>query len=169
MVVWVRVPFTAQKAENMKGYRKLISDRIPKTWDMALRWCKCRKRYIERIYDYSVRLYKSDVMHTQEQKKKLIEKEIILATDPKNSFSSGLELHRLRTEEDLNLLQYWEGVVDWVNWFSSNTLYIQDDAKYYSDKGVHGDELVSLIADRYEYDPKLVKHILKHSGYEFEK
>ena len=166
MVVRVRVPLTAQNVRNMNGYRKLISDRIPKTWDMALRWCKCRKRYIERIYDYTVRPYTLDIMHTQKQKISLIEKEIFDAVNPKNSFAYGLELHRLRTEENLKLLTYWEDIVQWVNWFSSHTLYIQEDAKFYSDRGVRGDELVLLIAENHELDPKLVKHILKHSGYE---
>jgi hypothetical protein len=152
----------------MKGYRKMISDNIPKTWDIALRYCKCRKKYIERIYSLYVVKYKGDVMHTLAQKKKLIEEGIHRATNSKNPFSDSLELDRLRNEKNLHLLKYWENIVSWVAWFSSNTLYIKDDAKYYYDKGVRGDELVSVIANRFDFDPKLVKHILKQIGYELD-
>ena len=150
----------------MNGYRKMISDNIPKTWDIALRWCKCRQKYIERVYRNYVAIYKNDVMHTLAQKKKLIENGIHRATNPKNAFSDSLELDKLRNEKDLQLLTYWEGVVDWVVWFSSNTLYIKNDADFYSKKGVHGDELASLIAKNHELDPELIKHILKYNDYE---
>ena len=152
----------------MNGYRKMISDNIPGTWDIALRYCKCRKKYIERVYSLCVVKYKNDVMHTLAQKKKLIEEGIRRATNSKNPFSDSLELDRLRNEKNLHLLEYWENIVSWVAWFSSNTLYIKDDAKYYYDKGVRGDELVSVIANRFDFDPKLVKHILKQAGYEFD-
>lgn len=152
----------------MNGYRKMISCNIPKAWDIALRWCKCRQRWIERVYSIGVAPYNSDVMHSKKQKEELKESYVKRICNPnKTSFRDTLELDRLLNPKDIVAYNAWMNIVEWVEWFRKILPFIRNDAKFYYDRGERGDKLALLIAENYSIDINLSKHILTQYGYEF--
>lgn len=145
----------------MSGYRKLISDRIPATWDVALRWCKCRQRYIERIYDLGVKPYNTDVMHSRKQKDDLkLEYVNHTLNAKKTKFIDTLELDRLFKPETLEDYYSWKKVADWVSWFTVKTPYITNSISIDRGLGVHDEDITKSLMDKYKITEDLATYFL---------
>lgn len=144
----------------MNGYRKLISCRIPKTWDMTLRWCKCRSKFIERVYDVHIRPFNNNVMCTRKENEKKKEKRILSYINPKGRFTDAIDL--------TNMMQYghkdevfWRSVVSWNEWFCRNALYIKGAVETAIICGADNKGLVDTISETYTQKNRvLAKFIL---------
>ena len=147
----------------MSGYRKLISDRIPATWDMALRWCKCRQRYIERIYNIGIRPLNTDVMHTRKQKDDL-KLEYVNRTfnTKKTKFVDTLELDRLFKDKTLEDYYSWKAIADWVDWFVKNIPYINNSISIDRNVGVPDEEIKQSLINKYKITEDLAKFIINY-------
>lgn len=148
----------------MNGYRKMISDRIPPIWDMTIRWCKCRNRFIEHVYDRVVRLYRNDVMHTRKERAKLISKELKEDLNPTiTDFREVVRLKYLFAYGNIIDYQYWKSVADWNQFFATHVQYIKNTCLIAKKtKGTKHDELVKEISERYNIDLKLADYILTY-------
>lgn len=111
----------------------MISDNIPKTWDLALRYCKCRKLWVERIYDLHIRPYNSDWRPLKERKrlKSIACKQYTGKTkdDFGNycTFKDTTEIERiLSKDKNKDLYEFWTTVNTWVMWFQKNLIYIEN-------------------------------------------
>lgn len=146
----------------MSGYRKLISDRIPATWDLALRWLKCRRRYIERIYNIGIARLNTDVTHTRKQNN---DRKMKYVNDTFNlkkwTFKDTLELHRLNKEETLDEFNYWNKISDWVAWFAVNTPYIKDLIKSDRDKGEPEEVTINKLVEKYGIKETLANYLIE--------
>lgn len=148
----------------MTGYRNMISHRIPSTWDITLRWCKCRNKFIERVYDVHIRPLNSNVMRTKKQNEEEKEKKIVSYINPKKNMADAIDL--------TNLLQYgkqeytfWSHVVSWNEWFCKNIPYIKNAADVAIFCGSDNENLCNEIAERYtRKNHKLAEFILKQIG-----
>ena len=40
-----------------KGYRQMLCDRMPQTLDIALRWCKAKNKWVDYVYDNTIKKY----------------------------------------------------------------------------------------------------------------
>ena len=146
----------------MNGYRKMISDRIPQVWDMTIRWCKCRNRFIEYVYDTVVRPYQTDVMHSRKEKTKLISEQLKNELNPMStSFRETVRLTKLLTYNHTEDYNYWKTVADWNDFFATRALYIKNSCIHSRNKGATTKELIVEISERYKIDPKLAEFIIK--------
>ena len=156
----------------MNGFRKMISDNIPKTWDLALRWCECRTKWIEYVYNTHVKKYNTD---WRGHKKILELKSTAVKQMTQKQKFDGMLLKFDDTinfdilfREDPEQYEAWKTVSTWVSWFSENYAYIKSTAdiqltcKY---KSV--DETVEYICKKYNLDDvQLVYFILNDMGYD---
>ena len=124
----------------------MISDRIPQVWDMTIRWCKCRNRFIEYVYDTIVRPYQTDVMHSRKEKTKLISEQLKNELNPMStSFRETVRLTRLLTYNHTEEYNYWKTVADWNDFFATRALYIKNSCIHSRNKGATTKELMYLI------------------------
>lgn len=146
----------------MNGYRKMISDRIPPVWDMTIRWCKCRNRFVEYVYNNVVRPTRTDVMHTRKEKAKLVPQRIKDELNPKlTSFREAVRLMGLLNYNKTEDYNYWKVVADWNDFFATRALYIKNSCVHLRSKGATTKELIAEISERYGIDSKLAEFIIK--------
>lgn len=147
----------------MNGYRKMISDRIPSVWDMTIRWCKCRKRFIEFVYDNIVRPYNNDVMHTKKERAKIISKLLKEELNPMStSFREVVRLKKLLQYNQIIEFQYWKSVADWNDFFATRALYVKNSCQISrKTRGATTEELVKEVAENFGMDSKLAEYIIK--------
>lgn len=140
----------------------MISDRIPQVWDMTIRWCKCRNRFIEYVYDNVVRPSRTDVMHTRKEKAKLVPKRIKDELNPMlTSFKEAVRLMKLLNYNKTEDYNYWKVVADWNDFFATRALHIKNSCIHSRNKGATTKELIVEISERYKIDPKLAEFIIK--------
>lgn len=153
----------------MNGYRKMISDNIPLTWDLGLRWCKCRLRWIEYVYVHYIKPYDNDYRSKKEIKRLKSRQAKFYCGKLKNenghklTFDLTINMHTLLIR-DKEQYDYWTTIIKWVNWFSKNTLYLKSmmsNMQYSSD-----DEIADYIQTHCKLkDRKLVEFIVKNIRY----
>ena len=148
----------------MTGYRKMISDRIPATWDLALRWTRCRKRFIERIYERCVMPYNNDY-RSRKIRMQLASKAVKDNLNPKlTKIQDAVGLYKLFHYGPFDEYEYWRQVADLVVWFSVHVPYIQSTLSITSKTtGADEEELANIINDEYNLDDiKLAKYLVKN-------
>lgn len=166
MVVWVRVPFAAQNSKAMNGFRKMISDNIPKIWDLALRWCHCRQYWIDTVYDNYIGRYNDDY-RTLAKRNKLKADEVKRITRKMKvngkymPFSDTVNLENLMVEDN-GLYEYWSTINKWILWFEQNYSYVTSSAKIQMEcMGSSVDEAAEYINKKYNMnDIKLAKYLI---------
>ena len=151
----------------MTGFKKFINDRIPKTWDIGLRWCRSKTKWIDYVYDTHVRPISND-WRVKERNKRNFER-VIEMTGGKNRFGDKttfdltINTHTLIIENK-HEYDYWMSVIKWVRFFSKNLIYLNDAAECLYRKGMSIDEAAEDINTRFKLnDIKLSKFILKES------
>ena len=101
----------------------MISARVPKVWDMAIRWCKCRQRWIDRVYDKHLKALNNNCMASKEannNKKSEIVKNIL--NPKKTKFEDTIRYDQMvqYNEEEQ---EFWKPVIAWVHFFAEKYPY----------------------------------------------
>lgn len=150
-----------QITTTMNGFRKMISDNIPKTWDLALRWCHCRTKWIEYIYNVHIAPLNND-WRDERTRKSLKEKRTRMLTSPKRTRFFDTINHDRMLLEDKEAYEAWKSVSNWVTWFSEQYAYITSSAKIQMEcKGTSIDDTAEYINKRYKLNNiKLAKFII---------
>ena len=145
----------------------MINDRIPSTWEMALRYCGSKQRWIDYVYNTYVNKYNNDVMHTKKDKDRLKSENIRKICNAKKPFKDTIQLEQMITYNRNDEYEYWNSIVKWVEWFQKYLLKIKNVADISSKvDGLSGDALAEYINTRFSLDNlKLSKFILKEIGY----
>lgn len=102
-----------------KGYKGMLRDRLPKTIDIALKWCKAKEKWIDHTYHNFVQ-FLSDKEDRDEATR------IILGISKKYrefDFHKSIMWDNLSEEET----HYWQNVETWVNWFRVKYIYVQNE------------------------------------------
>lgn len=104
---------------KIKGYKGMLRDRLPKTIDIALKWCKAKEKWIDHTYHNFVQ-FLSDKEDRDEATR------IILGISKKYrefDFHKSIMQDNLSEEET----HYWQNVETWVNWFRVKYIYVQNE------------------------------------------
>lgn len=103
---------------NKGGYKAMLRDRVPRTTDLALKWCKAKTKWVDYVYKNYIWFCKDNELRKQMTRN-------ILGLSKANRvfiFGSTIDWFNLTKEE----YQYWFEVNNWVNWFEKNLLSIAD-------------------------------------------
>lgn len=152
----------------MTGYRKMINDRIPSTWEMALRYCGSKQRWIDYVYTTYVGKYNNDVMHTKKEKNRIKADNIRKICNAHFGFQNTIQTNQMLTYNKMDEYRYWMSIIKWVEWFCENLLKIKSAADVaVKVDGLHGDDLVKYIDVRFSLNNlKLSSFIIKELDYD---
>ena len=148
----------------------MISDKIPKTWDLALRWCKCRGKWINYVYDSYIKPYNSNVMKSKQENirlKSFYTKVYTREIAPKKGENKLTFIQTIKVDDllinDFEEYQFWQTVYGWVKWFADTGDYIRSSADIYLDcKGYTIEQTAQALSKRYKVDVKLVMFIINY-------
>lgn len=100
------------------GYKAMIRDRVPRTVDLALKWCKAKTEWVEHVYyhfvwflidkedrNFQVRHLMGIAKHSREFK-----------------FEDTIDWYNIDKED----AEYWKNISDWVKWFEQNVIPISE-------------------------------------------
>lgn len=142
------------------GYKAMLRDRVPRTVDLALKWCKAKERWIEYVY-YTY------IWWIKEKDARDFQTRSILGIAKGNrefKFETTIEWNNLTKEER----EYWEKVQEWVDWFEKGLTPIIESYKFHLRKGDSSEYTKLSICEAYlnkltpEWQDKLYNHILNH-------
>ena len=168
----------------MTGYKAMIRDRMPLMLDLALRWCKAKERWINYVYDNVVSRY-------PKEKRSIVVKQILgikqrwkrqeiydqiryvelkqitmeqVQNIPKSElymkFADTINWTKL-SEEDPDMYSYWEGVSDWVNWFSTMHSLAKETYEYSKKWGLSDSDIIPILMSKYGIDKKFTNYLIK--------
>ena len=101
------------------GYKAMIRDRVPRTVDAALKWCKAKNAWVEYVYD----TYVSFLMYDKKAKDQQVRTLLGIS-----SLNRTFEFDKTIEWDDLDKVQkeYWQNVSKWVHFFEKEMLNIVD-------------------------------------------
>lgn len=143
----------------MNGYRKMISDRLPETWDMALRYLKCRQRWIDLIYKKNLAPLNTNCMCSKKENEKM--KAEIVKDLYKMSFWRATNIDGLLAF-DGDLYTYWTAVNSWITWFSKNMQYIDSNVSTAKKLDGANEEIIKSVIRRFAQPNDLVDFIYNY-------
>lgn len=146
----------------MNGFRQMISDRMPKTWDMTLRWCKSRQKWIDYFYNTHIKKLNNDYRVKQRNK---LKSEKIMGYF-KGTFDTTIETERMMLYGSEEEYKHWIWVIDWSKWFCSKTIFIESMLKRMHEDGELPEGLKKAIKEKYKTDDELAEFILKYLHYD---
>ena len=133
------------------SYKEMLRDRITKMQavDLALKYCKAKTKWINYVYKNFIGIY----VHKKERNQAT---RIILGISGKYrefNFHTTIDWESLKLENKTDEIQYWERVEEWIEWFSNNIAYIEDDLNHNISQ--------SSIMKEYGIDSQLLEYIKK--------
>lgn len=142
-----------------QGYKGMIRDRCPEVIDLALKWCKAKERWVDRVYSTNVRLYK-----TEDEKSHAVRLALGIHEGKQRSFNfaDSINLSLLGFYENYTgERHYWLWVTSWVNWFVENYKYWANIYSY-STKEQFMKRFTDLYLEELKEDcPKLAYYLIK--------
>ena len=168
----------------MSSYKAMLRDRMPQMLDLALRWCKAKDRWINYVYDNTVKKYSKEKRSTvvkiilgikQQYKRQEIYDQIRYSelkpvTKEQVNQIPKSELYMKFTETinwqklsvgDPDMYAYWKVIADWVDWFSKSYTYIEDTYKNSQGWKLDKDEIVPILMAKYNINRKLTEFLIK--------
>lgn len=142
------------------GYKAMLRDRVPRTVDLALKWCKAKDRWVEYVYY-------THIWWIKEKEAREHQTKYLLALTKNNrefKFENTIEWNDLSEEER----KYWESVQSWVSWFSIQLLPMVDSYKLHLMQGDSPEYIQLCMTEKYlkgiseQQQEKLYKHIVNH-------
>ena len=98
----------------------MLRDRLPKMVNLALKWCKCKEKWLDHVYKNWIWMYSSKDMRNSVTRD-------ILGLDKRGKATKfdfeGTILWDNLTEEETN---YWKGISSWVSWFRKQYQYVEN-------------------------------------------
>lgn len=115
------------------GYREMLRDRCPKVVSFALKWCKAKEKWLDYVY-------KEQVWPLKSKEKRLEQTKAILGIkNGKQNFNFHDTIFwKGLTNADV---YYWTYVEEWVNFFVSKFIYIEN---MYVNSLVHGKSIADV-------------------------
>lgn len=166
------------------GYKSMLRDRMPLVLDLALRWCKAKNRWINYVYDNTIKKYseskRSTVVKTilgikQQYKRQQIYDQIKYSElkpvtkeqvnqIPKSElymrFKDTIDWQKLSVE-DPDMYSYWKVIADWVDWFSKSYTSIESTYNHSKQWKLDKDEVIPILMAKYGIDRKLTEFLIK--------
>lgn len=103
----------------------MIRDRVPRTVNIALKWCQAKEKWINRVFSLSAALYT-----TKDEKNSAVRKQLGIHEGKQNfNFAESIDLELTKRDRFNRITgedQYWIWVNDWVNWFCENYAYLEN-------------------------------------------
>lgn len=156
MVGEVRV-LTYQQNLYFMGYKNMIRDRIPIVWELALKYNKCKKIYVDRVYYCYIKRYNN---HWNKKEINKMKSDTIknLMNPAKTEFIDTVNVDIVKNKEEY---EYWTNIASWVKWFARNSMYIFQEIK---DLEItkNDDEISEIISKKFSLDTKLSQFLVKH-------
>lgn len=107
------------------GYKSMIRDRVPRTVNIALKWCKAKEKWINRVFSLSAALYT-----TKDEKNSAVRKQLGIHEGKQNfNFAESIDLELTKRDRFNRITgedKYWIWVNGWVNWFCENYAYLEN-------------------------------------------
>lgn len=124
------------------SFKEMLRNRCPAVVDFALKWCKAKQRWIEHVYENSIRIYKTKADKNEACR-------IVLGISKKHR---GFNFHYSITWDNLTKeeVEYWNSIEKWVKWFQSNMTGICQDIEIHNE----AEELNNIIIEKYLYSLK---------------
>ena len=116
----------------MNGYRKMLSDNLPRTWDLALRWCKRKNMWIEYVYKVYIKPYNNNCMYSKSENKRRKTLAVKCIIGRKAKFRNSIKWNSFlinATEKKVKQYDDWKKVVSWVEWFQKSHQYVENSAE----------------------------------------
>lgn len=138
----------------------MISDRIPKVWDMTLRWRKCRTRWIELVYKKHLKRFDTDVMHSRKHNKKEkaeVAKRILNPT--KTKFQETVDLQFMFTYIHPDY-EFWNNVCTWNDYFSKHNIFWKNYINLHKEETEQ--DLIAGLSERYHINKDLASFVVKY-------
>ena len=111
------------------GYKAMIRDRVPKMVNLALKYCKCKEKWIDHVYKNWVWIYKDEKERDMATRKVLgLDKH---GKPTKFKFEGTILWDNFSKEEEA----YWKRVSKWVSWFQTNYSYVENEYSISKAKG----------------------------------
>ena len=113
----------------------MLRDRLPKFVSFALKFCKVKERWLDHVYNYSIRL------GATKKERLIITRKILGYEDPENmknkrrefKFEDTLQLGMCDSEEEKI---FWEKMTKFVSWFQKTVPYIENEYLISKSRGV---------------------------------
>lgn len=103
------------------SYKEMLRDRVPKTVELALLFCKCKNLWIDHVYDNFIRIH----VH---KKDRYDATRICLGISGRNrdfNFSKTIMWDNMSEEETAD----WTNVCTWVEYFQENYQIAENEVK----------------------------------------
>ena len=104
----------------MTGYHKALWDRIPDSWRLAAKQCKCKERMINNIYKDLMTFVYSKCAESKKWSPKFkdeVKKEYLKTfCNPNTPFCWAFNW-----EKSTEGYKYWSVINDWINYFKQAT------------------------------------------------
>ena len=170
----------------MGGYKQMLRDKMPEMLDFALRYCNAKSRWIDYVYDNSIKKYSKkdrsvavkvilgikqkykrkelyDKIRYDMFKPMKITKEQVDAI-PKSelyvSFKQTIDFDKL-SRDDPDMYQYWKDVASWVDWFSTTYISVKDTYLHAKKWQLKRSEITESLMAKYSIDKRLVDFLIK--------
>lgn len=158
----------------------MLRDRMPEIIDLALKWCNAKGRWIDHVYENIVKKYPKEKRGTivkiilgikQQYKRQEIYDYFryvkgidvpknIMYTIPKDDlfmpFKDTINWQSL----DKSMYYYWETIVEWVEWFKTTHIAIEDTYKHSLNFGNDEETSKSIIMSKYQLNNKLANYLI---------
>lgn len=98
----------------------MLRDRVPRMVNLALKWCKCKEKWLDHVYKNWIWMYSSKDMRNNVTRDLL---GLDVHGKPTNFNFEDTILWDNLTEEETN---YWKGISAWVSWFRKQYQYVEN-------------------------------------------
>ena len=104
----------------MTGYRAALWDKIPDSWRLAAKQCKCKELMINNIYKDMMTYVNNKCLEAKKRSPTFVDKQ--KKEYLKTSFNENSPFcWAFKLGETLEGYPYWEVVNKWINWFKEST------------------------------------------------
>lgn len=163
------------------GYKQMLRDRMPRVINLALKYCKAKERWIDNVYDFVIKKYPIEKRSTIVKivlgiKQQYTRQEIhdyfryvaLIPTTKEQMYSIPKNELFMRFRDtidwrhlDPHMYLYWTTVVEWVEWFRTVYVAIQDTYEHSLSFG--NDEITTrtILKDKYGINDNLVEYLIK--------
>lgn len=113
--------------QKRTSYKDMLRNRVPKTVDLALKWCKSKNNWVDHVYEHFIHFVADKKIRYE------ITRTVLGISDYDRNFNFHKTIEWDNIEEDEK--EKWEKVEKWVTWFEKNMIYIENSYDILKKKG----------------------------------